>query len=61
MRGSKPTRHFQATGRRSAGMVSVCFDCLAVVDGVPSIETCLAPVRDGMRIEPQQGRPDVMP
>lgn len=42
-------------------MMGVCFDCLAVVDGVPSVQTCLTPVREGMRIERQQGRPDVTP
>ena len=42
-------------------MMGVCFDCLAVVDGVPSVQTCLARVRDGMRIERQLGRPDVTP
>lgn len=40
-------------------MMGVCFDCLAVVDGVSSVQTCLAQVRDGMRIERQQGRPDM--
>ncbi len=42
-------------------MMGVCFDCLAVVDGVSSAQTCLVPVRDGIRIERQQGCPDVMP
>ena len=42
-------------------MMGVCFDCLAVVDGVSSVQSCLAPVREGMRIERQQGRPDVTP
>lgn len=42
-------------------MMGVCFDCLAVVDGVSSVQTCLAQVRDGMRIERQHGRPDVTP
>ncbi len=36
-------------------MMGVCFDCLAVVDGVASVQTCLTPVRDGMRIERQHG------
>jgi hypothetical protein len=36
-------------------MIGVCFDCLAWVDGVASVQTCLAPVRDGMRVERQQG------
>ncbi len=41
-------------------MMGVCFDCLAMVDGVSSIQTCLTPVRDGMRIERQLGRPELL-
>ncbi len=40
-------------------MMGACFDCLAVVDGVPNVQTCLTPVRDGMRIEPQSGARDL--
>ena len=36
-------------------MMGVCFDCLAEVDGVASIQTCLKPVRDGMRVARQTG------
>ncbi len=36
-------------------MMGVCFDCMAMVDGVPSTQTCLATVRDGMVIERQRG------
>jgi predicted molibdopterin-dependent oxidoreductase YjgC len=36
-------------------MMGACFECLAVVDGVPGVQTCMTPVRDGMRIEPQEG------
>ena len=36
-------------------MMGACFDCLAVVDGVGGVQTCLVPVRDGMRVERQQG------
>lgn len=44
-------------GRRAPYcMMGVCFDCLATVDGVPSVQTCLTPVRDGMRIDRQLGR-----
>ena len=32
------------------------FDCLAEVDGIASVQTCLTPVRDGMRIARQIGR-----
>ncbi|BBK30812.1 2Fe-2S iron-sulfur cluster protein [Stella humosa] len=36
-------------------MMGVCYDCLMVIDGVPSRQACLVPVRDGMRIERQAG------
>jgi predicted molibdopterin-dependent oxidoreductase YjgC len=41
-----------ATGARRAPycMMGVCFECTAEVDGVPSIQTCLAQVRDGMTV-----------
>ena len=41
-------------------MMGVCFECLAVVDGVSSTQTCLATVRDGMCIERQAGRRKVI-
>jgi predicted molibdopterin-dependent oxidoreductase YjgC len=37
-------------------MMGVCFDCLAEVDGVASVQTCLKPVRDGMRVVRQTGK-----
>ena len=36
-------------------MMGACFDCLAIVDGTPSIQTCMTEVRDGMRIQRQDG------
>ncbi|MGI6852165.1 (2Fe-2S)-binding protein [Mesorhizobium sp. 1B3] len=36
-------------------MMGVCFDCLAVVDGVPNRQTCLEQVRPGMVVERQSG------
>lgn len=42
-------------------MMGVCFDCLAVVDGVASVQTCLTPVRAGMRVERQNGARRLMP
>lgn len=35
--------------------MGVCFECLAIVDGIPSTQGCLVPVRAGMRIERQAG------
>jgi D-hydroxyproline dehydrogenase subunit gamma len=37
-------------------MMGVCFDCLVTVDGVGNRQGCLMLVRDGMRIETQQGK-----
>jgi predicted molibdopterin-dependent oxidoreductase YjgC len=35
--------------------VGRCPDCMMTVDGVLNVRTCVTPVRDGMRIETQQG------
>ncbi len=40
-------------------MMGVCFECLALVDGTPSVQTCLTTVLNGMRIERQDGRREV--
>jgi D-hydroxyproline dehydrogenase subunit gamma len=36
-------------------MMGVCFECLAEVDGVASVQTCLKQVCDGMRVARQMG------
>ena len=55
--GVTVTRRTPVTGaaRGPYCMMGACFDCLAVVDGRPSVQTCMTPVRDGMRIERQDG------
>lgn len=35
--------------------MGVCFECLAIVDGIASTQGCLTPVRPHMRIESQRG------
>jgi D-hydroxyproline dehydrogenase subunit gamma len=40
-------------------MMGVCFDCLAEVDGVASVQTCLKPVSDGMRVARQTRKPRI--
>lgn len=37
-------------------MMGVCFECLMVIDGVPSRQGCMELVREGMRIESQPSR-----
>lgn len=41
-------------------MMGVCFECLAVVDGAASTQTCMVEVRSGMCIERQQGRRELV-
>jgi predicted molibdopterin-dependent oxidoreductase YjgC len=36
--------------------MGVCFECLVTVDGVGNRQGCMVLVRDGMRIETQQGK-----
>jgi predicted molibdopterin-dependent oxidoreductase YjgC len=36
-------------------MMGVCFECLVEVDGKPSRQACLTPVREGMIVRRQQG------
>lgn len=45
---SEPRGIFCAIGR--------CTDCKMVVDGIPNVRTCITPVRDGMRVDHQDGR-----
>lgn len=59
LRQSEPwSRETPVTGSKRAPycMMGVCFDCLAEVDGIASIQTCLTPVREGMRVTRQLGR-----
>lgn len=39
--------------------MGVCFECLAIVDGIASTQGCLVPVRPGMQIESQLGPRDI--
>lgn len=36
-------------------MMGACFDCLMEIDGVPSRQACLTPVRKGMTVRVQAG------
>jgi len=42
-------------------MMGACFECLVEIDGVPSRQSCLVSVRDGMRIHSQEGASDLPP
>ena len=47
-RRREPRGIFCAIGR--------CTDCAMTVDGRPNVRTCITPVRDGMRVETQEGK-----
>ena len=36
-------------------MMGICFDCLAVIDGVANRQACMVAIRPGMRIARQDG------
>ena len=53
-------RVFRTTARRkeTRGIfcaIGRCTDCMMIVDGVPNTRTCVTYVRDGMRVEKQEG------
>lgn len=39
--------------------MGVCFECLAIVDGVASTQGCMVPVRNGMHIQRQAGAREI--
>jgi predicted molibdopterin-dependent oxidoreductase YjgC len=55
--GVNTTRTTAASGapRGPYCMMGACFECLAEVDGVANVQTCMTEVRDGMRIRRQDG------
>jgi len=42
-------------------LMGVCFECLMVIDGKANQRACMKLVREGMRIECQQGTGDLPP
>ena len=51
------TRTSPTNGEKRAPycMMGVCFECLMVIDGVPSRQACMVTVKPDMRIERQFG------
>jgi sarcosine oxidase subunit alpha len=56
--GIRHCRTTPVTGAERAPycLMGVCFDCLVTVDGVGSRQGCLVPVREGMKVETQDGK-----
>jgi predicted molibdopterin-dependent oxidoreductase YjgC len=42
-------------------MMGACFECLVEIDGVPNRQSCMVPVRAGMRIRTQEGARELPP
>jgi D-hydroxyproline dehydrogenase subunit gamma len=61
--GITTTRNTPVSGapRGPYCMMGACFECLAVVDGRPNVQTCMTPVREGMRILRQDGARRILP
>ncbi|SAL63304.1 NAD(FAD)-dependent dehydrogenase [Caballeronia arvi] len=50
-----------ASPRAPYCMMGACFDCLVEIDGVPSRQSCMVAVRDGMRVRSQDGARNLPP
>jgi predicted molibdopterin-dependent oxidoreductase YjgC len=59
--GISPVRTTPVSGspRSPYCLMGVCFDCLMEIDGVPNQQSCMTPVRDGMRVRRQHGAASV--
>jgi len=51
--GYKNIKKSPVSGEKRGGFcgMGVCFECIAKIDGVPNIRTCMVLSRDGMEIE----------
>ena len=49
------TTPVSGTRRASYCMMGVCFECLVTIDGVGNRQACLIAVREGMRVDTQEG------
>ena len=49
------TTPISATKRGSFCMMGVCYECLMVIDGIANQRACTTTIKNGMRIDRQQG------
>lgn len=50
----------KATRRGAYCMMGICFDCLVEIDGEPNRQSCMTPVRTGMKIRSQTGAAELI-
>jgi sarcosine oxidase subunit alpha len=55
--GFKYTRLSPISGDRRSPycLMGTCFECLVEIDGIPNQQSCMTPVKNGMRIQLQKG------
>ena len=53
---SSPVSH---TARAPYCMMGICFECLVEIDGVPTRQSCMVTVQEGMQIRRQIGAADL--
>ena len=53
--GATRTSAVSGAARGAYCMMGVCFDCLVMIDGAPNRQGCMTEIREGMRIERQDG------
>lgn len=41
-------------------LMGACFDCLVRIDGIAHRQACMVEVRNGMVVESQTGKPEIM-
>jgi predicted molibdopterin-dependent oxidoreductase YjgC len=56
--GISRTTPISGEARAPYCMMGVCYECLMEIDGEPNQQGCLVIVREGMRINPQIGKPE---
>ena len=59
-------RVFRTTAKRQEPRgifcaIGRCTDCMMIVDGIPNTRTCVTKVKDGMRVEKQEGLASLKP
>ncbi|WP_027365360.1 (2Fe-2S)-binding protein [Desulfotruncus alcoholivorax] len=60
--GVKVLRHSHKKNRPRGFYCAIgnCSSCLMVVDGVPNVRVCVEKLREGMQVETQKGRGDLI-
>jgi predicted molibdopterin-dependent oxidoreductase YjgC len=58
LQSGRPDSRTTAVSHQPRGpfcMMGICFDCLVSIDGWPNQQACMIRVREGMRVERQEG------